>query len=118
MLSAARAQEVLALDVDELDLRNRRARVRRTGGAVDVVVRQTATARLLPRLLDGRRGGPSSSPAVPPASNSRPATSTQARTGARLSYRRAAELFETATTDIRGAIGIRRNRAAGVIADH
>ncbi|WP_433425912.1 tyrosine-type recombinase/integrase [Microtetraspora malaysiensis] len=42
--SAARAQEVLALDVDDLDLRNRRARVRRKGGAVDVIVWRTAAA--------------------------------------------------------------------------
>ncbi|MET7459733.1 tyrosine-type recombinase/integrase [Nonomuraea sp. NPDC005501] len=56
--SAARAEEVLALDVADLDLRNRRARVRRKGGAVDVIVWQTPTARLLPRLLDGRRAGP------------------------------------------------------------
>ncbi|MFI6803131.1 tyrosine-type recombinase/integrase [Streptosporangium canum] len=56
--SAARSSEVLGLDVDELDLRNRRARVRRKGGAVDVVVWRTGTARLLPRLLDGRRTGP------------------------------------------------------------
>ncbi|MDP9842681.1 hypothetical protein [Streptosporangium lutulentum] len=48
---------VLGLDVDELDLRNRRARVRRKGGAVDVIVWRTGTARL-PRPLDGRRSGP------------------------------------------------------------
>lgn len=40
--SAARAQEVLALDVTGLDLRNRRARVRRRGGTVDLVVWRTA----------------------------------------------------------------------------
>jgi integrase len=56
--TAARAAEVLALDVENLDLRNRRSRVRRKGGAVDVIVWQTGTARLLPRLLDGRRSGP------------------------------------------------------------
>ncbi|MGH3985506.1 MAG: hypothetical protein ACRDST_23180 [Pseudonocardiaceae bacterium] len=56
--TAARAEEVLALDVPELDLRNRRAKVRRKGGAADIIVWRTATARLLPRLLDGRRSGP------------------------------------------------------------
>src|SRR5690606_18839827 len=56
--SAARASEVLALDVEELDLRNRRARVRRKGGAADVITWRTATARLLPRLLVGRSSGP------------------------------------------------------------
>ncbi len=56
--TAARAEEVLALDVDELDLRNRRAKVRRKGGAADIIVWRTATARLLPRLLEGRRTDP------------------------------------------------------------
>ncbi|MEU1387334.1 MULTISPECIES: tyrosine-type recombinase/integrase [unclassified Nonomuraea] len=55
--SAARAEEALALDVDDLDLRNRRAKVRRKGGALDVIVWRTATARLLPRLLNARRAG-------------------------------------------------------------
>ena len=48
--TAARSAEVLALNVEDLDLPNRQARVRRKGGAVDVIIWQTATARLLPRL--------------------------------------------------------------------
>jgi integrase len=56
--TAARPAEVLALDVEDLDLPNRRARVHRKGGAVDVIVWQTGTARLLPRLLKGRKYGP------------------------------------------------------------
>jgi integrase len=56
--TAARSAEVLALDVGDLDLPNRRARVRRKGGAIDVIVWQTGTARLLPRLLKGRTSGP------------------------------------------------------------
>jgi integrase len=55
--TAARSAEVLGLDVEDLDLPNRRARVRRKGGAVDVIVWQTGTARLLPRLLKGRTSG-------------------------------------------------------------
>ncbi|MET7338459.1 site-specific integrase [Nonomuraea sp. NPDC005650] len=100
--SAARADEVLALDIDDLDQRNRRAKVRRKGGAVDVIVWQTPTARLLPRLLGGRRAGPVfltdrrarvplPSPDVDPDSGR-----------ARLSSRRAAELFEQATADLPG----------------
>jgi hypothetical protein len=58
METAARASEILALDIGDLDLRNRRAKVRRKGSAIDVVVWQTSTARLLPRLLTGRSGGP------------------------------------------------------------
>ncbi|MBN6058353.1 site-specific integrase, partial [Nonomuraea sp. RK-328] len=101
--SAARAEEVLALDVADLDQRNRRARVRRKGGAVDIIVCRTPTARLLPRLLDGRRGGPvfllidrRARLALPPAD-------VEPESGrARLSYRRAAELFEQATADLPG----------------
>ena len=56
--TAARSAEVLALDVEDLDLPNRRAKVRRKGGAIDIIVWQTGTARLLPRLLQGRTAGP------------------------------------------------------------
>ncbi|GAA3984754.1 tyrosine-type recombinase/integrase [Thermobifida alba] len=94
--SAARAEEVLALDVEELDLRNRRAKVRRKGGAADVITWRTATARLLPRLLVGRSSGP----VFPTDRRARvelPAKDIDAGSGrARLSHRRAAELFSTA----------------------
>lgn len=53
-----RSAEVLALDVEDLDLPSRRAKVRRKGAAVDIIVWQTGTARLLPRLLKGRASGP------------------------------------------------------------
>jgi integrase/recombinase XerC/integrase/recombinase XerD len=56
--SAARSSEVLRLDVAELDMPNRKSKVRRKAGAVDVITWRTATARLLPRLLKGRRTGP------------------------------------------------------------
>jgi integrase len=80
-----------------LDLPNRCAKVRRKGNAVDVIVWQTATARLLPRLLKRRRTGPvfltdrRARVQLPPGDLD-PATGR-----ARLSYRRAAELFEQAT---------------------
>jgi integrase len=56
--TAARSAEVFALDVEDLDLLNRRAQVRRKGGSVDVIVWQTGTARLLRRLLKDRKSGP------------------------------------------------------------
>lgn len=56
--TAARTSEVLALDVEDLDRRNRRSKVTRKGSAVDIIVWQTGTARLLPRLLDGRARRP------------------------------------------------------------
>jgi integrase len=95
--TAARAAEVLALDVEDLDLPNRRTKVTRKGGAVDVIVWQTSTARLLPRLLAGRRSGPvfttTRRARVPLA----PGDVDRDSGRARLSYRRAAELFEQAT---------------------
>lgn len=56
--TAARSGELLRLNVEDLDLPNRRARVRRKGGAVDVIVWQTGSARILPRYLKGRTSGP------------------------------------------------------------
>jgi integrase len=56
--TGARSAEVLRLDVEDLDLGNRRAKVTRKGSAVDWVIWQTGTARLLPRLLKGRKSGP------------------------------------------------------------
>jgi integrase len=53
--SAARSAEVLALDVEDLDLPSRRGRVRRKSGAIDIIVWQTGTAWLLPGLLRAPR---------------------------------------------------------------
>ncbi|MGH2901066.1 MAG: tyrosine-type recombinase/integrase [Solirubrobacteraceae bacterium] len=61
--TAARANEILALDVEQLDLDNRRAPIRSKGGETEWVYWGTGTAHLLPRLLrllDGssRSSGP------------------------------------------------------------
>ncbi|MGH8922302.1 MAG: tyrosine-type recombinase/integrase [Acidimicrobiales bacterium] len=97
--TAARAAEVLALDITDLNTGNRTAKVHRKGNAVDVIVWQTGTARLLPRLLKGRTKGPlfltDRRARVPLA----PGDLDPGTGRARLSYRRAAELFETATAD-------------------
>ena len=92
--TAARADEALLLNIPDLDMPARTARTRRKGGARDVIAWQTRTARLLPRLLSGRRAGPvflterRAKPSVAVAD-------VDPTTGcARLSYRRAAELFE------------------------
>lgn len=95
--TAARAGEVLALDVGDLDVRNRKAKVRRKGGAVDVVVWQTGTARVLPRLLEGRRTGPVFLAERRARVPLPPADLDPGSGRARLSYRRAAECFEAAT---------------------
>jgi integrase len=61
--TAARASEILALNVEDLDLDNRRAAIRSKGGEIEWVYWGIGTAHLLPRLLrlpDGsaRTGGP------------------------------------------------------------
>jgi integrase len=56
--TAARAEEILTLNIEDLDLEFRRARVVSKGGAIEYVHWATPTARLLPRLLAGRVAGP------------------------------------------------------------
>ena len=97
--SAARASEALALDVEDLDLPNRRAAMRGKNGELDFLHWQTGTGHLLSRLVAGRASGPvfltdrRASPGRAPA-----AVDPCPQTGrARLSYRRAQELFAAAT---------------------
>jgi integrase/recombinase XerD len=95
--TAARANELLALDVEDLDLANRRARVHCKGGAVEWVFWQTGSAQLLPRLLAGRTGGPVFLGGRRPT-RAVAALDLDPTVGrARLSYRRAAELFQART---------------------
>jgi integrase len=94
--TAARSAEILALNVEDLDLPNRRARVRRKGGAVDWVFWQTATARLLPRLLKGRKSGPLFV-TERKARVQLPAADLDEHGRARLSYQQAAALFSEAS---------------------
>jgi integrase len=102
MRPVARAQEILALDIAELNLRNRRARVHRKSGAADVIVWRTATARPLPRLLGDRRAGP----AFVTGRKARvelPNADFDLESGpAQLSYRRAVECFTVATKALPG----------------
>jgi len=93
--TAARSAEVLALDVEDLDLPNRRAKVRRKGGAIDIMW-QTGTARLLPRLLKGRKFGP----VFVTGRKARvqlPTADLDPSGRARLSYQQAAALFSGAS---------------------
>ena len=94
--TAARANELLNLNVDDLDLANRQAVVIGKGGNAEPVFWTSLTARLLPRLIDGRRSGPLFLADIAPTPARRPAAADVCReTGrARLSYRRAAELFK------------------------
>jgi integrase len=93
--SAARVSEALALDVEDLHLANRRARVTGKGGQVEWITWSTGTATLIPRLLKGRRSGPVFTTRRP--SRVTPAVVDRASDGTtRLSYRRAEELFKAA----------------------
>ena len=94
--SAARSAEVLSLDVEDLDLPNKRAKVRRKGGAQDVIVWQTGTARLLPKLLKGRTSGPVFV-TERKARVQLPAADLDADGHARLSYEQASQIFKRAS---------------------
>jgi len=84
------------LNVEDLDLPNRRARVCRKGDAIDVIVWQTGTARLLPRLLKGRKSGPVFV-TERKARVQLPAADLDPSGRARLSYQQAAALFSEAS---------------------
>jgi integrase/recombinase XerC/integrase/recombinase XerD len=95
--TAARSSEVLALDIEDLDRRNRRAKVRRKGSAADIIVWQTGTARLLPKLLGGRTRGPVFLTERRARVALAPADLDPVSGRARLSYRRAEEIFAERT---------------------
>ncbi len=59
--TAARASEILALNIEDLDLEQRRAPVRSKGGNTEFVYWDTSTAHLLPRLLRLPDGTPRTS---------------------------------------------------------
>jgi integrase len=97
--TAARANEILALNVEDLDMPRRRAVVIGKGGRAELVGWETKTARLLPRHLRHRISGPLFLADIAPAPARQPALADlDPDTGrARLSYRRAEELFSAAT---------------------
>lgn len=93
--TAARANEVLALDVEDPDLPSKRGRVRSEGGAIDWVFWQTGATQLLLRLIGDWRGGPLFLADRRPT---RAVASLDPTTGrVRLSDRRAADLFASST---------------------
>lgn len=95
--TAARATEILNLDIEDLQRPNNRARVIGKGGATGWVHWQTGAALLLPRLIAGRTRGPLFLADRLPT-RAVPVVDRCPDTGrARLSYRRAAELFNQHT---------------------
>jgi len=96
--TAARANEILALDIEDLDLAERCAWVQGKGHGAEQVFWATGTARLLPKLLGERSAGPVFLPERTPTRPTATADLDPGTGRARLSYRRAAELF-TAHSD-------------------
>ena len=95
--TGCRANEVLALDIEDLDLAEKSARIVGKGGDVQRVFWATGSARMLPKLIGTRRSGP----LFLTDRRSRQVVADgdlDSATGrARLSYRRAAEIFAEAT---------------------
>ena len=110
--TAARAQEVLRLNVEDLDQSRKRATTVRKGGAVDILHWQTGTARLLPYVVSGRNRGPLFLAERPPSLRRAPAASDLDPTigHARLSYRRAAEIF----TEVSGGATLHQLRHSAI----
>ncbi len=95
--SAARADEVLCLNVEDLYPQDKRGKITAKGGAIEWIHWQSGTAQLLPRLIARRTRGPPfltdrKAPAGTPTLDMCPETGR-----ARLSYRRAEEIFEENT---------------------
>jgi integrase len=94
--SAARAEEALGLDIEDLDLANRQARARTKGGHTRPLHFQTAAARLLARLTAGREAGPVFLTTRRPGAHRVPAAADLDPSSgrARLSYEMAEQLFK------------------------
>ncbi len=91
--TAARASEILTLNVEEVDVAERTATIVGKGGDPERIFWATTTARLLGRLLDGRTCGPvfvgDRRPTRP-----QPARDVTPDGYGRLSYRRAEEIIK------------------------
>lgn len=96
--TAARAEEVLRLDVTDLDRANRRAHTIRKGGKEDELLYDTRTARLLGQLLGRRTSGPVFLSNRRPTDGTVPAADLDPASGRRrMTYRTAARHLATAT---------------------
>lgn len=112
--SAARADEVLCLNVEDLYPRDKRGRITAKGGATEWIHWQSGTAQLLPRLIARRARGPlfltdRKAPAGTPTLDVCPETGR-----ARLSYRRAEEIFEENTRLLANVRSLERYARPGV----
>lgn len=105
--TTARAGEVLALNIENLELDARRARITAKGGATEYVYWASGTAHLLPRLIRGRDRGPVFlSERKPGHARRPPAKDLCPHTGrARLGYDRARILLDRYTSPAQGKPG-------------
>jgi len=103
--TAARAEEILTMDVERLDRRNRIGEVTRKGGLTDRVTWDVRTARLISALLRERTRGPLfvTERAAKGGRHGeiRPGDLTDDGRG-RLGYRQALDRFATATAELPG----------------
>ncbi len=97
--TAARADELLGLDIDNINVENREAIIIGKGGSAERIYWTSTTARLLPRLINGRTQGPLFVGERKPRSHLLPAASDlcQVTGRARLSYRRAEQIWKQAS---------------------
>jgi hypothetical protein len=95
--SAAHSGDVLALDAGRLDLRGGRALAGPTAGPADWIRWRDGTGQLLGWLLAGRTYGPVFLTDRRAPAGTAPADTCPVTGRARMSYRRAAELFTAAT---------------------
>ncbi|MFE4654875.1 hypothetical protein [Streptomyces sp. NPDC056707] len=92
--SSARADEVLYLNVEDLYPKEKRGRMTAKGGATEWIHWQSGTAQLLPRLIAGRTRGPLFLTDRKPSAGTATQDVCEETSRARLSYRRAEEIFE------------------------
>jgi integrase len=97
--TAARADELLGLDIENIDPANSSAVIIGKGGSAETIYWSSTTNRLLPRLLKGRSQGPVFLGNRKPRSHLIPAVADLDPISgrARLSYRRAEEIWKTAS---------------------
>lgn len=94
--TAARAEELLQLNIENMNVDERQARIVGKGGNIEIVHWATATKWLLPKVMVSRNQGPLFLAAKRPTRPVPESDFCQATRRARLSYRRSAELFSEA----------------------
>jgi integrase len=95
--TAARSAEVLRLDVEDLDMPNRKAKVLRKGGAIDVIVWADRHGQAAAPAAEGRKSGPVFLTDRRARVELPPCDIDQASGKARLGYRQAEDLFKAAS---------------------